>query len=198
MARGTLVKPIEILVVEDNPGDIRLIQEVLKDSKVHNRLHVTTDGVEALAFLRREGAYAEAPRPDLMLLDLMLPRKNGWEVLGEMKADEALQDIPVVVLTSSAAESYLIEPFVRDAGLYLTKPIDFDKLSRIVKSLDSFWFTIVACPGEIEAGPAAPDETGPEAPDPGVGEPPALSAPPARGISEETAARASGCGKLVA
>lgn len=198
MARGTLVKPIEILVVEDNPGDIRLIQEVLKDSKVQNHFHVATDGAEAMAFLRREGSHAEAPRPDLVLLDLVLPRKNGWEVLGEMKADEGLGSIPVVVLTSSAAESDLLEPAVRDAGLCLTKPLDFDKLSRIVKSLDSFWFTIVTCPGEIEAGPAAPDETGPEAPDPGVGEPPALSAPPARGISEETAARASGCDKLVA
>ncbi len=121
-----LVKPIEILLVEDNPGDVRLTQEALTDGKVRNNMQVVEDGVEAVAFLRREGKYANASRPDLILLDLNLPKKDGREVLAEIKADEDLRRIPVVVLTTSKAEEDIFKAYDQHANCYITKPVDLD------------------------------------------------------------------------
>lgn len=139
-------RPVEILLVEDNPGDVRLTQEALRESKVRNHLHVAVDGVEALAYLRREGAYAEAVRPDLVLLDLNLPRKDGREVLAEMKDDEALRRIPVVVLTTSRAEQDILRTYNLHANCYISKPVDLDQFITVVKSIEDFWFTIVTLP----------------------------------------------------
>jgi chemotaxis family two-component system response regulator Rcp1 len=139
-------RPIEILLVEDNPGDVRLTREALVDAKVHNHLSVVGDGVEALAFLHREGQYANAPRPDLILLDLNLPRKDGREVLAEIKNDERLRRIPVVVLTTSQAEEDVLRAYDLRANCYVTKPVDLDQFIKVVQSIDSFWFTIVVLP----------------------------------------------------
>ena len=138
--------PIEILLVEDNPADVRLMQEGLKDAKLHNSISVVYDGVEALAFLRKEGNYASTPRPDLILLDLNLPRKDGREVLQEIKSDEQLRRIPVVVLTSSEAEQDIIRAYDSHANCYITKPADFDQFVKVVRSIEDFWFTIVRLP----------------------------------------------------
>ena len=138
--------PIEILLVEDNPGDVELTREALHDSKVHMRLSVVNDGVEALAFLRREREYAEAPRPDLILLDLNLPKKDGRGVLAEVKQDPALQHIPVVVLTSSEAEQDIVRAYELRANAYVTKPVDLDQFVKIVRSIEQFWFTVVKLP----------------------------------------------------
>lgn len=143
--RGTVV---EILLVEDNPGDVRLTQEALKESKVLNNLHVAYDGVEAMEFLRREGEHAEAPRPDLILLDLNLPKKDGREVLAEIKAEEALKRIPVVVLTTSKADQDILKMYDHFANCYITKPIDFGQFVDVVKSIENFWLTIVKLPPE--------------------------------------------------
>ncbi len=140
--------PVEILLVEDNPGDVRLTQEALKESKVTNNLSVAEDGVEALAFLKREGKYADAPRPDLLLLDLNLPKKDGRELLEEIKADENLRRIPVVVLTTSKAEEDILRMYDQHANCYITKPIDFDQFIEVVKSIEDFWLTIVKLPTE--------------------------------------------------
>ncbi len=140
--------PVEILLVEDNPGDVRLTQEALKESKVTNNLSVAEDGVEALAFLKREGKYADAPRPDLLLLDLNLPKKDGRELLEEIKADENLRRIPVVVLTTSKAEEDILRMYNQHANCYITKPIDFDQFIEVVKSIEDFWLTIVKLPTE--------------------------------------------------
>ena len=140
--------PITILLVEDNPGDVRLTMEALKDSKMHNDLDVTRDGVEALAFLRREGKFAHAPRPDLILLDLNLPKKNGREVLAEIKADKDLKRIPVVVLTTSQAEEDILRMYNLYANCFVTKPVDLDQFIKVVQSIEEFWLTIVRLPPE--------------------------------------------------
>ena len=139
-------RPVEILLVEDNPGDVRLTTEALKDAKVANHLSVVTDGLEALAFLRREGHHAHAPRPDLILLDLNLPRKKGQEVLAEIKADPKLKRIPVCILTSSEAEEDILKAYNCHANCYITKPVDIEQFIKVVKSIDRFWFTIVTLP----------------------------------------------------
>jgi chemotaxis family two-component system response regulator Rcp1 len=141
-------RPVEILLVEDNPGDVRLTREALKEGKVRNNLHVAPDGVEALRFLRREGEYAQAVRPDLILLDLNLPKKDGREVLEEIKADPALKSIPVVILTSSSAEQDILRSYRLHANCYVTKPVDLDEFITVVRSIENFWFTIVKLPPE--------------------------------------------------
>lgn len=139
-------KIIDILLVEDNPGDVRLAQEALKESKVRNRLFVVEDGVEAMTFLRQQGKYADVPRPDLILLDLNLPRKSGREVLSEVKTDDALKRIPVVVLTSSTAEEDIMKCYDHHANCYITKPLDFNQFMEVTKSIEEFWLTIVKLP----------------------------------------------------
>ena len=137
---------IEILLVEDNPGDVELTREALDETKLRTNLSVVHDGVEALAFLRREGAHADAPRPDLILLDLNLPRKDGRGVLAEIKQDPALTTIPVVVLTSSEAEQDIARAYELHANCYVTKPVDLDQFVKIVQSIEQFWFTVVKLP----------------------------------------------------
>jgi two-component system, chemotaxis family, response regulator Rcp1 len=139
---------IEILLVEDNPGDIRLTQEALKEAKVKNQLHVAEDGVAAITFLRREGTYHNAPRPDLILLDLNLPKKDGREVLQEIKEDPDLKRIPVVVLTTSRDEEDILKSYNLHANCYITKPVTLEELIQIVKNIDDFWLTIVRLPTE--------------------------------------------------
>lgn len=141
-------RPVEILLVEDNPGDVRLTREALRDGKVRNNLNVASDGVEALAFLRREGQYASAPRPDLILLDLNLPRKDGREVLAEIKADDRFRRIPVVVLTTSHAEQDVLKSYDLHVNCYITKPIDLDQFITVVRTIEDFWLTVVVLPGE--------------------------------------------------
>ncbi len=141
-------RPIEILLVEDNAGDARLTVEILKDAKVRNNLSRVADGVEALEYLRREGRYSQAPRPDLILLDLNLPRKDGREVLAEIKADDNLRRIPVVVLTTSDAEEDILRAYNLNANCYVTKPVDLDQFLRVVKTIKEFWLTIVKLPAE--------------------------------------------------
>ncbi|MBP7688179.1 MAG: response regulator [Thermoflexales bacterium] len=141
-----LVKPIDILLVEDNPGDADLAREALEDTKLHNRLHVVDDGEKALAFLRRQGAYAGVPRPDLILLDLNLPRKDGREVLAEIKSDDHLKRIPVVILTTSRAEEDVLKTYNLHANCYISKPIDLNQFMRVVKSIEDFWLSIVVLP----------------------------------------------------
>ena len=138
--------PVEILLVEDNPGDYRLTQEALREGKVYNNLHWTQDGVEALEFLRRRGKYADVPRPDIVLLDLNLPKKDGCEVLQEIKTDSDLKRIPVVVLTTSKAEEDVMKTYNLHANCYVTKPVDLEKFIVVVRSIDVFWLTIVTLP----------------------------------------------------
>ena len=140
-------KIAEILLVEDNPGDARLMQEVLKHSRLEHHLSVVGDGVEAMAFLRKEGKYANAPRPSFVLLDLNLPKKDGRSVLAEVKGDDSLKRIPVVVLTSSKAEEDILRSYDLHANCYITKPVDLDQFTSVVKSVEDFWFTIVQLPG---------------------------------------------------
>ena len=137
---------IEILLVEDNPGDARLTLEAFKEGRVLNNFTVMKDGVEALAYLRREGQYANSVQPDLILLDLNLPKKDGREVLAEIKADERLMKIPVVVLTTSAAEEDIARAYSRHANCYITKPVNLDHFLRVVQSIESFWLTLVKLP----------------------------------------------------
>ena len=144
--QGSVMRPIEILLVEDSPTDVLLAQEALEHAKVLNTLHVASDGVEALAFLRREAGYENATRPDLILLDLNLPRKDGREVLAEIKADENLKRVPVVVLTTSKAEEDVHRAYGLHANCYVTKPVDFEQFADVVKAIETFWFTIVALP----------------------------------------------------
>ncbi len=139
---------VEILLVEDNPGDVRLTQEALKESKVTNNLYIAGDGVEALAFLRKEGEYADMPHPDLILLDLNLPKKDGRELIEEIKSNEELKRIPVVVLTTSKAEEDIMQMYDRHANCYITKPIDFDQFIEVVRSIENFWLTIVKLPSD--------------------------------------------------
>jgi two-component system, chemotaxis family, response regulator Rcp1 len=138
--------PIEILMVEDSPGDVRLTLEALKEAKVLNNFSVVEDGVEAMAFLRREGKHADAPRPDLILLDLNLPKKDGREVLAEVKSDDSLKAIPVVVLTTSQAEQDIVRSYQLHANCYITKPVDLDQFMTVVRSVESFWLTVVQLP----------------------------------------------------
>jgi chemotaxis family two-component system response regulator Rcp1 len=139
-------QPIEILMVEDNPGDVRLTVEALKEGKVRNNFHTVEDGVEAMSFLRRQGRYAEAPRPDLILLDLNLPKMNGREVLAEIKEDPELRRIPVVILTVSKAEQDILKSYNLHANCYITKPVDLDQFLEVVKSIENFWLTVVMLP----------------------------------------------------
>lgn len=138
--------PIEILLVEDNPGDVRLTTEALNEAKVRNRLTVVEDGVEALAYLRREGHYADAAVPDVILLDLNLPKKNGHEVLAEIKADPVLKRIPVVVLTTSKADEDIVRSYNLHANCYISKPVDLEQFLIVVQSIEDFWLTIVKLP----------------------------------------------------
>jgi CheY-like chemotaxis protein len=146
MSTRMLGTPIEILLVEDNPGDARLAIELLKEAKVYNRLTVVPDGVEALAYLRRQGKYKEAARPDLVLLDLNLPRMDGRQVLKEIRGDETLRRIPVVVLTTSEAEEDILRAYDLTANCYVTKPVDLDQFVKVVQSIENFWLSIVKLP----------------------------------------------------
>jgi CheY-like chemotaxis protein len=138
--------PVEILLVEDDPGDTLMIKEALEHNKVRNRLSCVTDGVQALAFMRREGEYADAPRPDMILLDLNLPRKDGREVLAELKEDEDLRTIPVVVLTTSKAEEDILRTYQLHANAYVTKPVDFARFIEVVRQIDEFFVAVVKLP----------------------------------------------------
>jgi two-component system, chemotaxis family, response regulator Rcp1 len=146
MNQETSLRPIEILMVEDSPSDALISREALAYAKVLNHLHVVEDGVRAIAFLRREGPYAQAPRPDLILLDLNLPKKDGREVLAEVKADDQLKTIPVVVLTTSGAEEDILRAYGLHANCYITKPVDFVRFAEVVRAIEHFWFTIVSLP----------------------------------------------------
>jgi len=146
MTDGEFGKPIEILLVEDNPGDVRLTKEALKESKVKNNLNVVMDGVEAVNFLKKKGEYSDSPTPDLILLDLNLPKKNGKEVLAEIKEDLELKKIPVVVLTVSQNEEDIYRTYKLHANCYVTKPIDLEQFMKVIKSIDDFWLTIVKLP----------------------------------------------------
>jgi chemotaxis family two-component system response regulator Rcp1 len=144
-----LGRPIDILLVEDNPGDVRLTREALLDGKVWNNFHHTPDGAEALAFLRKQGVYATVPRPDLILLDLNLPRKDGREVLAEIKEDPDLRTIPVVVLTTSKAEEDVLRSYGLHANCYIVKPIDLEQFLTVVQAIESFWVCIVKLPSSV-------------------------------------------------
>jgi CheY-like chemotaxis protein len=141
-----VVLPVEILLIEDNPGDVRLTMEALKEAKVINHLTVLKDGVEALAFLRRQGQYAKAPRPHLILLDLNLPKKDGREVLADIKADNTLKHIPIVVLTTSQDEQDVLKSYNLHANCYITKPVDLEQFIKVVRSIEDFWLGIVVLP----------------------------------------------------
>ncbi|MFC7215169.1 response regulator [Saliphagus sp. GCM10025334] len=138
--------PIDILLVEDNPGDVRLTKEAFKEGRIDNTIHVARNGVDALSFLYRRDGYEDAPRPDLILLDLNLPRKNGEEVLEELKDDPTLRRIPTVVLTSSEAEEDVVRSYEKYANAYLTKPINPDEFIEVVRSFESFWLSVVNLP----------------------------------------------------
>jgi CheY-like chemotaxis protein len=141
-----LGRPVEILLVEDNPGDVRLTLEAFREAKVCNKIHTVHDGEEAMAFLNRDGTYANVPCPDLILLDLNLPKKDGREVLAEIKADEGIKHIPVVVLTTSRAEQDIIQSYELQASCYVTKPVDLDQFMATVKSIGDFWLALVKLP----------------------------------------------------
>lgn len=146
MTNGQLINPVEILLVEDNPADVRLTKEALKEEKLYSNLHVASDGVEAMAFLHKEGKYSKAVRPDLILLDLNLPKKDGREVLNEIKTDDKLKAIPVVVLTVSKSEEDILKSYNLHANCYITKPVDISQFVKIAKSIQDFWLTIVKLP----------------------------------------------------
>lgn len=145
---GTDAMPIEVLLVEDSAGDVRLTREAFKDAKVYINLHVASDGIEAMAFLRREGSYADAPRPDLILLDLNLPRKDGREVLEEIKESPTLMSIPVVILTTSASDVDILRSYKLHANCYITKPVGLDGFLEVIRSIDGFWLSVVQLPRE--------------------------------------------------
>lgn len=146
MLKNEIGSPIEILLVEDNPGDIRLTQEVLKEGKVQNQLSVVENGVQAISFLKKEGGYKDAPTPDLILLDLNLPKKDGREVLLDIKKDKDLRKIPVVVLTTSQAEEDILKVYDLNANCYISKPVDLGQFIDVVKSIEEFWLSIVKLP----------------------------------------------------
>jgi CheY-like chemotaxis protein len=148
METDVRVKLVEVLLVEDNPGDVRLTREALKDGRVANRLHVVGDGAEALEFLRRQGRFADAPRPDLILLDLNLPRMSGREVLARIKGDPALRRIPVVILTTSKAEEDILRAYDLHANSFITKPVDLDRFLAVVRLIEDYWLAIVQLPPE--------------------------------------------------
>jgi two-component system, chemotaxis family, response regulator Rcp1 len=148
MLQAGEIKPVDILLVEDNPGDVRLTQEALKEAKIRNKLHVVADGVEAIDFLTNTGGYSGMPVPDLIMLDLNLPRKDGREVLAEIKGNAQLRRIPVVVLTTSSAEEDIRGAYDLHANCFITKPVDFIQFTRVIKSIEEFWFTIVKLPTE--------------------------------------------------
>lgn len=141
-----LDRPVEILLVEDSPGDVRLTREVLRDATVPNRLHHAPDGEQAMAFLRREGAFADAPSPDVVLLDLNLPRRDGREVLTDIKDDPGLRRIPVIVLTTSAAERDIMRAYDHHVNAYIQKPVDLEQFYTVVRSIESFWLRVVELP----------------------------------------------------
>ncbi len=143
-----MIRPVEILLVEDSPTDVLMTKRSLEASKLLQHLNVVSDGVEAIAFLHREGKYSYAPRPDLVLLDLNLPKKNGHEVLEEIKSDEKLKTIPVIILTTSLGEEDILKSYGLHANCYITKPVDFGKFVDVVKQIESFWFTVVTLPSE--------------------------------------------------
>ena len=145
-------EPIKILMVEDNPGDARLAEEALKDSKINNSLYHVEDGEKAMRFLRRQAEYSDAPHPDLVLLDLNLPRKDGREVLAEIKEDSKLKLVPVVVMTTSEAERDLVKSYDLHANAYVVKPIDLERFIEVVQSIEVFWFTIVKLPPNVDGG----------------------------------------------
>lgn len=140
------LQPIEILLVEDNPGDVRLTSEVFKEGKIRNKLHVVKDGEEALQFLKKEGKFAKAVHPDLILLDLNLPKKDGREVLDDIKNDPDLKRIPVIILTTSTAEEDIVKTYNSNANCFVSKPVDLDEFISVIKSIENFWLTIVKLP----------------------------------------------------
>jgi len=147
-ATGIHTTVIEVLLIEDSPGDVRLTREALKDAKMHISLNVASDGVEAMAFLERQGKFANAPRPDLILLDLNLPKKDGREVLKDIKESATLGSIPVVILTMSGSEADILMSYKLHANCYITKPVDLDGFLKVVQSIDSFWLSVVKLPRE--------------------------------------------------
>jgi CheY-like chemotaxis protein len=151
-----ITRPVEILLVEDSPSDADLTIEALKEAKVRNRLTLVEDGVEALDFLKQRGKYTDATRPDLIMLDLNLPRKDGREVLAEIKSDENLKTIPVVILTTSRAEQDVLEAYKHHANCYITKPVDFEQFVKVVRSIESFWLMLVTLPANGKSGHTTP------------------------------------------
>ena len=149
-------KAVEILLVEDDPADVELTRETMGDSKVVTHLHVVGDGLEAMAFLRQEGKYGEAPRPDLILLDLNLPRMDGRTLLAEMRADDHLKSIPVVILTTSQAEEDIVKSYRLGANCYITKPVDFEQFLEVIRSVEAFWLYIVTLPPNSLNGRSSP------------------------------------------
>jgi CheY-like chemotaxis protein len=145
---GTDAAPIKVLLVEDSPGDVRLTQEAFKDAKVYINLHVAADGAKAMAFLKQEGEHTNAPRPDLILLDLNLPKKDGREVLKEIKENPTLKSIPIVILTTSSSEADVLRSYQLHANCYITKPVGLAGFLTVVKSIDNFWLTVVKLPHE--------------------------------------------------
>ena len=146
------LKPVDILLVEDSPTDVLLAREALESSRIVNNLHIVSNGVDAIRFLRREEKYTAAPRPGLILLDLNLPKKDGREVLAEIKSDEALKRIPVVVLTTSKSEADILKAYGLHANCCIVKPVDFEKFAEVVKNIESFWFAVVTLPGGVGDG----------------------------------------------
>lgn len=146
MSDGVKIGPFEVLMIEDNPADVRLVEEAFKESNINNNLSVVEDGVEAVEFLHRQGKYANVLRPDLILLDLNLPRKNGVEVLQEIKSESNLRTIPVIILTVSKAEQDINKVYNLHANCYIIKPVDFHEFIRIIKGIHDFWFTIAKLP----------------------------------------------------
>jgi len=146
---GSVGTPIEVLLVEDSPGDVRLTREAFKDARVLINLQVASDGKEAMSYLKREGEHAHASRPDLILLDLNLPKKDGREVLEEIKQSPVLKTIPVVILTTSASETDILRSYRLHANCYITKPVDLDGFLKVIKSIDSFWLSVVKLPREV-------------------------------------------------
>ena len=157
--RNSDIRSIDILVVEDNAGDARLIREVLNDNKIFNSLYIVIDGVEAMDFLHNKGKYKKAPKPDLIILDLNLPKKDGREVLAEIKTDEELKHIPIVIMTISQAEEDILKSYNLHANCYITKPIDLDQFIKVVKSIEDFWFSIVKLPPKAESLYHKPNST---------------------------------------
>jgi two-component system response regulator len=143
---NTIMDSIDILVVEDNPGDARLIKEVLNDNKIYSSLYIVNDGVEAMEFLHNHGKYSSVPKPDIIILDLNLPKRDGREVLAEIKSDDELKHIPIVIMTISQAEEDILKTYKLHANCYITKPIDLNEFIKVVKSIEDFWFSVVKLP----------------------------------------------------